>query len=63
METFVKQAEDSIALSVALVSSFVISSFKKYTPATPALCPVNVARTTTIQAIVNKPEYSNYQFK
>ncbi len=59
METLVKQAEDSIALSVALVSSFMISSFKKCRLTTPLVCPVNKGANTT-KAITNSLHYSGH---
>ena len=61
METFAKKTENNIALSVALVSSFMISSFKKYTVITPAVYPANVACTNTTKAIVNGPGFSSHR--
>lgn len=50
METLPKQTEENIALSVALVTSFVISSFEKYTAAIPPVRRANVAGANTKNA-------------
>ncbi len=61
METLLKHAEDNIAFSVALVSSFTISSFKRCMPQIPAMYPANVVSVNIARAIVKGPVYSNHK--
>jgi len=55
METFAKRAEGCIAFSAALVSSFVIYSFRKKQPVTPYKSPASVAAANTAKAVAGRP--------
>jgi hypothetical protein len=61
METFAKKTENRIALSVASMSSFMISSFKKYKVITPGVCAANVPCANATQAIINGQGFSSHR--
>jgi len=61
METVSKQGKKRIASSIAFVSSFRSSSFKKDTSISQEECSAFVAPANTKKAIVNPPGLSTHE--